>query len=71
MTTWDATTLEQIGVIRPEGAAKLLGAGITRDGKTLATIAEDRSVTLWSLALNSAFATLRPPSPVVARMLRG
>ena len=67
VTMWDATTLQPIGEIRPEGTSKLLGAGITRDGRTLATIAEDRSVTLWSLAKNSAFATLRPPTPVVAR----
>ncbi len=67
VTMWDATTLQPIGEIRPEGASKLLGAGITRDGRTLATIAEDHSVTLWSLAKNSAFATLRPPTPVVAR----
>jgi len=67
VTTWDATTLDSVGVFRPEGTAKLLGAGLTRNGRTLATIAEDRSVTLWAVAQNQAFATLRPPSPLAAQ----
>jgi RNA polymerase sigma factor (sigma-70 family) len=67
VTIWDAATLKPFGVIRPEGAAKLIGAGMTRNGKTLATIAEDRSVTLWAVADSKAFATLGLPSPLVAQ----
>jgi hypothetical protein len=67
VTTWDAATLKQVGTFRPEGAAKLLGAGLTRNGKTLATIGEDRSVTLWVVGENKPLATFHAPSPLVAR----
>ena len=67
VTTWDAATLKQVGTFRPEGTAKLVGAGVTRNGKTLATIGDDRSVTLWVVGENKPVATLHPPSPVVAR----
>jgi RNA polymerase sigma factor (sigma-70 family) len=67
VTMWDAITLKSIGVIRREGEVKLIGAALTRDGRTLATIAEDRSITLWAVADKKVFATFRPPSPLVAQ----
>jgi RNA polymerase sigma factor (sigma-70 family) len=67
VTTWDASTLNRVGTFRPEGTPRLLGASLTRDGKTLATIASDRSVTLWSTGSNKPLATFYDPSPVVAR----
>ena len=66
ITTWDARTLEQVGKFRPEGMPRLLGAGLTRDGNTLATIAADHSVTIWSPTTNKPLATFFDPSPVVA-----
>ncbi len=66
VTTWDAATLERVGTFRPEGTPRLLGACLTRDGKTLATIAADRSVTLWSTGSNKPVATFYEPSPVAA-----
>jgi RNA polymerase sigma factor (sigma-70 family) len=66
VTTWDASTLEQVGIFRPEGTPPLLGAGLTRDGKTLATIAADRSVTIWSAPAHKRLATLYESSPVAA-----
>jgi RNA polymerase sigma factor (sigma-70 family) len=67
VTTWDARTLEQVMVFRPEGTPRLLGACVTGDGKTLATIAMDRSVTLWSAGSSKPLATFYQPSPVAAR----
>jgi RNA polymerase sigma factor (sigma-70 family) len=66
ITSWDFATLEPVGSFRPEGTAKLLGAGLSPDGKTLATIADDRSVTLWSASSNKRVVTLQEPSPIVA-----
>jgi WD40 repeat protein len=66
VTTWDARTLEQVTVFRPEGTLALLGACVTGDGKTLATIAADRSVTLWSAGSSKPLATFYEPSPVAA-----
>jgi WD40 repeat protein len=66
ITTWDARTLEQVGKFRPEGMPRLLGAGLTRDGNTLATIAADHSVTIWSPTTNKPLATFFDQSPVVA-----
>jgi hypothetical protein len=68
VTTWDATTLEPVGTLRPEGVQELLGAGLSLDGKTLATIEADHSVTLWDTAANQRYATLRPPSRVINRV---
>ena len=62
VTTWDAETLNPIATFRPEGSPRLIGAGLSSDGKTLATIAEDHSVTLWDASRNQAFATVRSPS---------
>jgi len=62
VTTWDAETLNPIATFRPEGTSRLIGAGLSSDGKTLATIAVDRSVTLWDASRNQAFAILRSPS---------
>ena len=59
-----------VGTFRPEGTAKLLGAGLTRNGKTLATIGDDRSVTLWVVGENKPLAKFHAPSPLVARLLR-
>jgi RNA polymerase sigma factor (sigma-70 family) len=67
VTTWDARTLEQVGQFRPEGMPRMLGACLTRDGQTLATIAADRSLTLWSATSKKPLATFYDPSPVVAR----
>jgi RNA polymerase sigma factor (sigma-70 family) len=66
VTTWDAKTLERVAVFHPDGTARLIGAGVTADGKTLATIAADRSVTLWAMASNRPLATLYDPSPAAA-----
>jgi RNA polymerase sigma factor (sigma-70 family) len=66
VTTWDASTLNRVGTFRPEGTPRLLGASLRRDGKTLATIASDRSVTLWSIGSNKPLATFYEPSPVAA-----
>ena len=66
VTTWDARTLEQAGQLRPAGTPMLLGACLTRDGQTLATIAADRSLTLWSATSKKPLATFYDPSPVVA-----
>ena len=62
VTTWDAETLIPIATFRPERTPRLIGAGLSSDGKTLATIADDHSVTLWDAATNQPFATLRSPS---------
>ncbi len=62
VTTWDAETLNPIATFRPVGTPRLIGAGLSTNGKTLATIAEDHSVTLWDANTNQAFATLRSPS---------
>ncbi|HEV3164179.1 MAG TPA: sigma-70 family RNA polymerase sigma factor, partial [Isosphaeraceae bacterium] len=40
VTTWDVETLKPIGTFRPEGAPRLLGAGLSKDGKTLVTIGD-------------------------------
>ncbi|MGP0068652.1 MAG: sigma-70 family RNA polymerase sigma factor [Isosphaeraceae bacterium] len=66
ITTWDASTLEKVGTFRPEGTTPLLGAGLTRDGKLLATIAADRSVTVWFAGSHKPLATLYGLSPVAA-----
>ena len=68
VTVWDAKTLEPVGSITPEGSTRLIGAGLSKDGRTLATIAEDRSVTLRDSSDGKPFATLRAPSPPVARV---
>ena len=62
VTTWDAESLNPIATFRPEGTPRLIGAGLSSDGKILATIAEDHSVTLWDASRNQAFATVRSPS---------
>jgi RNA polymerase sigma factor (sigma-70 family) len=62
VTTWDAETLNPIATFRPQGTSRLIGAGLSSDGKTLATIAEDHTVTLWDTSTKQAFATLRSPS---------
>jgi hypothetical protein len=41
--------------------------GLRRNGKTLATIGKDRSVTLWVVGVNKPLATFHAPSPLVAR----
>ncbi len=66
VTLWDAKTLEPVGTIRPEGSPRLIGAGLSKDGRTLATIGEDHSVTLRDAADGKPFATLRPPTPPIA-----
>ena len=68
VTTWDAKTLAPIGEFRPGGTPRLFGAALSPDGKTLMTIGEDRSVMLWDPGTGQAFATLRPPSALVARV---
>jgi RNA polymerase sigma factor (sigma-70 family) len=67
VTIWDAETLAEVAVLRPEGSARMLGAGLSHDGKTLATICGDRSVTLWSMASRKRLASFYEPSPMVAR----
>jgi RNA polymerase sigma factor (sigma-70 family) len=62
VTTWDVSKLEAIGTFQPPGSTRLIGAGLSNDGKILATIAEDRSVTLWDAAQHKEFATLKSPS---------
>jgi WD40 repeat protein len=68
VTTWDATTLEPIGSFRSDEGPRLIGAGLSGDGKTLATVGEDRSVTLRDVASKQPYATLRPPSGLVVRV---
>jgi RNA polymerase sigma factor (sigma-70 family) len=65
VTTWDAETLNPIDTFRPQGVPRLIGSGLCGDGTILATIAEDRSVTLWDASRNHAFATLRSPSKML------
>ena len=67
VTTWDAATLERIGTLRPEGTARIIGACISKNGTTLATIGEDRSVSLWVVGEYKPLATFHSPSPIVAR----
>jgi RNA polymerase sigma factor (sigma-70 family) len=67
VTTWDAATLTQVASFRPEGSAKLVGAGVAKDGKTLATIGEDRTVTLWVVGDTRPLATFHAPSSLVNR----
>ncbi len=69
VTLWDAGTLEAVGSVRPEESTKLIGAGLSHDGQTLATISEDRSVTLRDAASGKPFATLRAPSPPIAGVI--
>jgi WD40 repeat protein len=66
VTTWDAKTLERVAEFHPDGAARLIGAGLAADGKTLATIAADRSVTLWATSSHKPLATFYDPSPAAA-----
>lgn len=68
VTTWDLATLDSVGTFRPEGSPKLVGAGLTPDGKVLATIGDDHSVTLWDAATHRSFATLKSPARVLARV---
>ncbi len=67
ITSWDAATLEPAGAFEPEGTAKLLGAGRTRDGKLLATIAGDHSVTIWSASSKKPLATFFEPLTMAKR----
>jgi hypothetical protein len=68
VTLWDSKTLEPVATIRPEGSPRLIGAGLSKDGRTLATIGEDHSVTLRDASEGKPFATLRAPTPVIARV---
>ncbi len=68
VTLWDSKTLEPVGTIRPEDSPRLIGAGLSKDGRTLATIGEDRSVTLRDATSGKSFAALRPPTPPIVRV---
>jgi hypothetical protein len=68
VTLWDLKTLEPVGTIRSDGSPRLIGAGLSKDGKTLATIGEDHSVTLRDAADGKPFATLQTPTPPIARV---
>jgi len=66
VTIWDAKTLEPVAKVRPDVYPKLVGAGLSKDGRTLATLGADRSVTLRDAATGKPFATLMDPSPAIA-----
>jgi RNA polymerase sigma factor (sigma-70 family) len=68
MTLWDVRRLEPVGKLRCEGSAHWLGAALSEDERTLATICDDRSVTLWDAATQKPLATLRAPSPPAVRV---
>lgn len=68
-TIWDPATIKPIATFRAEGP-KLTEVVLSRDGKTAATIGDDRSIALWDVATAREFAVLRSPSPVVARVLK-
>lgn len=65
VTLWNLKTLEPVATIRPEGLPRLIGAGLSKDGKTLATVGEDHSVTLVNVTDRKPFATLSPPTPPI------
>jgi RNA polymerase sigma factor (sigma-70 family) len=62
VTMWDLGKLEPAGSFRPEGVARVVGAGLSKDARVLATVSDDRSVTLWEIPSKRPFATLRSPS---------
>jgi RNA polymerase sigma factor (sigma-70 family) len=68
ITTWDLATVEPVGTFRPDPSPRLVGAGLSPDGKILATIGDDRSVSLWDADTQRGFATLRPPSRIIDRV---
>ncbi|MCA1684408.1 MAG: hypothetical protein LC745_00175, partial [Planctomycetia bacterium] len=69
VTTWDLTTFEPVGTLAaPEGTPRWIGAGLSGDGKTLATVGEDRALTLYDQATRQPYATLRPPSRLLVRV---
>ena len=67
VTTWDAASLERVGTLRPQGTARVVGASLAKNGKTLASIGEDRSVSLWLVGENKLLATFHAPLPLAAR----
>jgi len=68
ITLWDTKTLEPAATIRPDDPAKIIGAGLSKDGKALATIGEDRAITLRDAADGKPFATLRAPCPLILQV---
>ncbi len=65
VSIWKLKTLDLAATIKLEGSPRLIGAGLSKNGKTLATVGEDHSVTLRNAIDGSPFATLRPPSPPI------
>lgn len=65
VSIWKLKTLDLTATIKLEGSPCLIGAGLSKNGKTLATVGEDHSVTLRNAIDGSPFATLRPPSPPI------
>ena len=68
VTLWDTRTLEPAATIRPDDPTRIIGAGLSKDGKTIATIDEDRTVTLREADGGKPFATLRAPCPPILRV---
>jgi hypothetical protein len=69
-TVWDAASLNAVGAIQLERTAPMPAVGLSGDGKTVVTFhfAPAPAIELWDVAAGTSFATLRPPSPVVAQV---
>jgi hypothetical protein len=68
VTVWNANTLTPVSSLKPQRIAPRLSAGLSGDGRTVATFTfgADAAVELWDVASGRSFATLRPPARVVA-----
>jgi RNA polymerase sigma factor (sigma-70 family) len=68
VTVWNANTLTPVSTFKPPRIAPRLSAGLSGDGRTVATFTygTDAAVELWDVASGRSFATLRAPSRVLA-----
>jgi WD40 repeat protein len=67
ITVWDPATTKEVPKLKlATGSHRPSAVALTPDGKTLASFGDDRVVQLWNVDTGKRFATLEPPSPVVA-----
>jgi RNA polymerase sigma factor (sigma-70 family) len=66
---WDMATLRPLGTFEVN-SARLIAASLSKDGKVLITFRDDRSALLWDIGSRSSFATLQPPSAIIARVVK-
>jgi RNA polymerase sigma factor (sigma-70 family) len=66
---WDMDTLRPLATF-PADSSRLIASCLSKDGKILISIGDDRSALLWDVGSGKSFATLRPVSSLVARIVR-